>query len=70
MYHKRTNLAKAVRENVSTLYGQEVHVFGQPIDYSIRVAEQPMVGESFRVRTEHPAANSYAAMAEEVISRG
>lgn len=71
MYHKRTNLAKAVRENVSMLYGQEVHVFGQPIDYSIRVAEQPMVGESiFEYEPSNPAANSYAAMAEEVISRG
>lgn len=71
MYHKRTNLAKAVREDVTEMYGQEVHVFEQPIDYSIRVAEQPMVGESiFKYEPTNPAAGGYASMAEEVISRG
>lgn len=69
MYKGRTLLAKAVKEQIELNYGSSVHVFAQPIDYSIRVAEHSAYGESLLdYAPDCPAAKSYALMAEEVLS--
>ena len=68
MYKGRTLLAKAVREQIEANYGKQIHVFAQPIDYSIRVAEHAAYGESLlEYAPDCPAAKSYSRMAEEVI---
>lgn len=69
MYKGRTLLAKAVKEQIELNYGSSVHVFAQPIDYSIRVAEHSAYGESLLdYAPDCSAAKSYALMAEEVLS--
>lgn len=69
MYKGRTLLAKAVKEQIEEDYGTQIHVFTQPIDYSIRVAEHSAYGESLLdYAPDCPAAKSYALMAEEVLS--
>lgn len=69
MYKGRTLLAKAVKEQIEEGYGTQIHVFAQPIDYSIRVAEHSAYGESLLdYAPDCPAAKSYAMMAEEVLS--
>ena len=69
MYKGRTLLAKAVKEQIEDDYGTQIHVFAQPIDYSIRVAEHAAYGESLLdYAPDCPAAKSYALMAEEVLS--
>lgn len=71
MYKGRTLLAKAVKEQIEQRYGSSVHVFTQPIDYSIRVAEHAAYGESLLdYAPDCPAAKSYTSMAEEVIAHG
>ena len=69
MYKGRTLLAKAVKEQIEEDYGTQIHVFAQPIDYSIRVAEHSAYGESILdYAPDCPTAKSYAMMAEEVLS--
>lgn len=69
MYKGRTLLAKAVKEQIELNYGSSVHVFAQPIDYSIRVAEHSAYGESLLdYAPDCSAAKSYTLMAEEVLS--
>lgn len=68
MYKGRTLLAKAVKEQIEDAYGTQIHVFSHPIDYSIRVAEHVVYGESLLDYAPNcPAAKSYALMAEEVM---
>lgn len=68
MYKGRTLLAKAVKEQIEEIYGADIHVFAQPIDYSIRVAEHAAYGESLlEYAPDCPAAQSYAFMAKEVM---
>lgn len=69
MYKGRTLLAKAVKEQIEEDYGTQIHVFAQPIDYSIRVAEHSAYGESLLdYAPDCPAAKAYAFMAEEVMA--
>ena len=48
-----------------------MHIFTEPIDYSIKVAEHPAVGKSLlEYAPRNAAAQSYQAVAEEVMRNG
>ena len=46
MYQSRPQLCQSVRASVSEIYGEVFHVFRQPIEYTIKVAECPAAGQS------------------------
>ncbi len=71
MFQSRTKLARTVRENLESLYGGEIKIFQNPIDYSVRVAEHPAFGETiFTYEPNTPAALAYKAVADEVAQHG
>ena len=71
MFHSRTKLAQAIQNEVETSYGMDVPVFSRQIDYSVRVAEHPIYGQSiFDYDPKNPAALAYDFVAEEVIANG
>lgn len=71
MYQSRPQLCRSVRESVGEVYSSAVHVFEQPIEYSIKVAECPAAGQSiFDYEPKNAAALSYRSLAEEVLRLG
>ncbi len=71
MYQSRPQLCRSVRESVGDIYSETVHVFEQPIEYSIKVAECPAAGQSiFDYEPKNAAARSYRSLAEEVLRLG
>ena len=71
MYQSRPQLCRSVRESVGDIYGEAFHVFEQPIEYSIKVAECPAAGQSiFDYSPRNAAALSYRSLAEEVLELG
>ena len=71
MYQSRPQLCRSVRESVGDIYSDTVHVFNQPIEYSIKVAECPAAGQSiFDYAPKNAAAESYRSLAEEVLRLG
>ena len=42
----RPQLCKSVQQSVREVYGDDLHVFDRPIEYTIRIAECPMAGMS------------------------
>ena len=71
MFMPRTVLNQISRQNVMERYGEQMHIFRQPIDYSIKVAEHPAVGVSLlEYAPKNAAALSYRAAAEEVMRNG
>lgn len=71
MFRSRTKLAQAIQNEVENSYGMDVPVFSRQIDYSVRVAEHPIYGQSiFEYDPKNPAALAYDFVAEEVISNG
>lgn len=71
MFMKRTVLNQISRQNMMERYGEQMHIFSQPIDYSIKVAEHPAVGISLlEYAPKNAAALSYRAAAEEVMRNG
>lgn len=68
MYQSRPQLCKSIRESVADVYGDVLHIFDRPIEYSIKVAECPAAGESiFEHAPSNPAAESYLSLAQEVM---
>lgn len=71
MYQSRPQLCRSVRDSVGDIYGEAFHVFEQPIEYSIKVAECPAAGQSiFDYSPKNAAALSYQSLAEEVLRLG
>ena len=71
MFMPRTVLNQSSRQIVFERYGDQMHIFSEPIDYSIKVAEHPTKGISlFDYAPKNPAARSYRAVAEEVLLNG
>ena len=71
MYQCRPQLCQSVRESVGEVYGESVHVFDRPIEYSIKVAECPAAGQNiFEHAPRNAAAESYRSLAEEVLRLG
>lgn len=71
MYQSRPQLCRSVKESVGEVYSESVHVFEQPIEYSIKVAECPAAGQSiFDYAPKNAAALSYQSLAEEVLRLG
>ena len=71
MFMPRTVLNQISRQNVMERYGEKMHIFTEPIDYSIKVAEHPAVGKSLlEYAPRNAAAQSYQAVAEEVMRNG
>lgn len=68
MYQSRPQLCQSVKASVSEIYGKTFHVFQRPIEYSIKVAECPAIGQSiFEYAPKNAAAESYRSLAEEVL---
>lgn len=68
MYQFRPQLCQSVKASVSEIYGEMFHVFQRPIEYSIKVAECPAIGQSiFEYAPKKAAAESYRSLAEEVL---
>ena len=56
---------------VREVYGDDLHVFDRPIEYTIRIAECPMAGMSILdYEPGNPAAESYRNLASEVLRLG
>ena len=71
MYQSRPQLCRNVRTSVEEIYGDDIHVFERPIEYSIKVAECPAAGQSILTsEPKNPAAISYRSLAEEVLRLG
>ncbi len=71
MYQSRPQLCKSIRESVADVYGEAIHIFERPIEYSIKVAECPAAGVSiFEHAPSNPAAESYHSLAQEVLRLG
>ncbi len=71
MYQSRPQLCRSVKESVGDVYSESVHVFEQPIEYAIKVAECPAAGQSiFDYAPKNAAALSYQSLAEEVLRLG
>lgn len=71
MYQSRPQLCKSVQQNVREIYGEDLHVFDRPIEYTIRIAECPMAGMSILdYEPGNPAAESYRQLAAEVLRLG
>ena len=68
MYQARPQLCQNVRACVADVYGGSLHVFDNPIEYTIKIAECPAVGKSiFDHSPRNPAAASYSSLAQEVL---
>ena len=71
MYQSRPQLCRSVCSSVHELYGENLHVFERPIEYSIKVAECPAAGSSILdYDPRNPAAVSYRQLAQEVLQLG
>lgn len=71
MYQSRPQLCKSVQQSVREVYGDDMHVFDRPIEYTIRIAECPMAGMSILdYEPGNPAAESYRNLASEVMRLG
>lgn len=71
MFMPRTVLNQSSRQIVFERYGDQMHIFSEPIDYSIKVAEHPTKGISLLdYAPKNAAARSYRAVAEEVLLNG
>lgn len=69
MYQSRPQLCQSVRSGVQEIYGDRIHVFERPIEYSIKVAECPAAGQSiFTYAPKNAAAESYRSLAQEVLT--
>lgn len=68
MYQSKPQLCESIRETVVDVYGTKINVFQRPIEYSIKLAECPAVGQSiFTYRPRNPTAASYLHLAQEVL---
>lgn len=71
MFMPRTVLNQSSRQIVLERYGDQMHIFSEPIDYSIKVAEHPTKGISLLdYAPKNAAARSYRTVAEEVLLNG
>ena len=71
MYQSRPQLCKSVQQSVRDVYGDDLHVFERPIEYTIRIAECPMIGKSILdYEPGNPASESYRNLASEVLRLG
>ena len=71
MYQSRPQLCKSVQQSVRDVYGDDLHVFDRPIEYTIHIAECPMAGMSILdYKPGNPAAESYRNLASEVLRLG
>ena len=68
MYQARPMLCQSVRASVADVYGGTLHVFDNPIEYTIKIAECPAMGKSILdYSPKNPAAASYNRLAQEVL---
>jgi len=71
MYQSRPHLCQSIRESVNEIYGKSYHVFGRPIEQTIKIAECPAAGMSLLdYAPRNPAAESYRSLAREVLALG
>ena len=71
LLQSRPQLCKSVQQSVREVYGDDLHVFDRPIEYTIRIAECPMTGMSILdYEPGNPAAESYRNLASEVLRLG
>jgi chromosome partitioning protein len=70
-YQSRTNLCSSIKEMVETHYANEIHIFSEPVAYSIKAAEQSAQGTSiFELDDKSNIAKAYLSLAQEVTANG
>jgi chromosome partitioning protein len=70
-FQDRTTLCRTIRDSVLEAYGENLHIFTEPIAYSIKAAEQAVIGASiFETDPRGKIAQGYMAAAREVIAHG
>lgn len=70
-FQKSTNLSNAILDRTCNDYGRNMHIFSEPIPYSIRLAEQHGYGQSIFEYDPHGiGAKAYQNVVEEVIAHG
>lgn len=68
-FQDRTTLCRSIRKSVFETYGESLHVFSEPIAYSIKAAEQSLCGLNiFETDPHGKTAAGYKAAALEVIA--
>lgn len=66
-YQSRTNLCCGIRDMVETQYSKDIHIFSEPVAYSIKAAEQSVNGTSiFELDAKSSIAKAYLSLAQEV----
>ncbi len=66
-YQSRTNLCSGIKAMVESQYSNEIHIFAEPIAYSIKAAEHSAQGTSiFELDDKSSIAKAYLSLAEEV----
>ena len=70
-FHGNTNLSRGIKKLVQENYGDEISLFGQPVPYAIRVAEQPGHGVSIlELEPDSKASEAYAIAAKRLVQNG
>ncbi|MDR0325791.1 MAG: ParA family protein [Oscillospiraceae bacterium] len=68
-YQDRTTLCRGIRDSVSETYSSDFRIFEEPIAYSIKAAEQAVLGKSiFETEPHSKIASAYMSAAREVVS--
>jgi chromosome partitioning protein len=68
-YQSRTNLCCSIKEMVETQYSNDIHIFAEPVAYSIKAAEQTVNGTSiFDLDSKSNIAKAYLSLAKEVAA--
>lgn len=70
-FQDRTTLCRTIHSSVWESYGETLYIFPEPIAYSIKAAEQTVIGRSiFETDPQGKIAQGYRAAAREVIAHG
>lgn len=68
-YQSRTNLCNGIKNMIETHYSKGIHIFSEPIAYSIKAAEQSVNGTSiFELDSKSVIAKAYLSLAQEVAA--
>jgi chromosome partitioning protein len=70
-FQSRTNLCGSIKEMVEDQYANDIHIFTEPVAYSIKAAEQSVNGTSiFELDNKSSVAKAYMSLAREVAANG
>jgi chromosome partitioning protein len=71
MVDKRANITKQIISMIRDAYGENLHIFQEPIPHSVRAVETSATGTSiFEHDPNGKVAAAYASLAREVLGNG